>query len=68
MLYMREDDMDEMLRKAAENYEVDAKRAADWEAVYAAVHKTEEFPEMQRLKTPRQLQFHQKQIIIIIML
>jgi hypothetical protein len=47
---MREDDMDEMLRIAAENYEVDAKRAADWEAVYAAVHKTDEFPEEQKRK------------------
>lgn len=39
MLYMKEDDMDEMLRKAAENYEVDADKAADWNAVYAAVHE-----------------------------
>ena len=33
MLYMKEYDMDEMLRKAAENYEVDARKAADWNAV-----------------------------------
>src|SRR5205085_659747 len=38
MLYLREDDMDEMLRKAAENYDVDASRAANWDAVNAAVH------------------------------
>ncbi len=37
MLYMKEDDMDEMLRRAAENYEVDAAKAADWDAVHAAV-------------------------------
>ena len=38
MLYMKEDDMDEMMRKAAANYEVDAEKAADWNAVYNAVH------------------------------
>ena len=42
MLYMREDDMDEMLRKAAENYEIDAAKAADWNFVYKAVHESEE--------------------------
>ena len=41
MLYMKEDDMDEMLREAAANYEVDASKAADWNAVYNAVHETE---------------------------
>jgi len=41
MLYMKEDDMDEMLRTAAENFDVDAGKAADWDAVYAAVHETE---------------------------
>ncbi|MEP6684066.1 MAG: hypothetical protein ABJA35_12435 [Parafilimonas sp.] len=38
---MKEDDMDEMMRKAAENYEVDADKAADWNAVYNAVHENE---------------------------
>ncbi len=42
MLYMKEDDMDEMLRKAAENYEIDADKAADWNAINAAVHTTGE--------------------------
>src|SRR5215471_15068989 len=42
MLYMKEDDMDEMIRKAAENYEVDSKKAADWNFVYKAVHEPEE--------------------------
>lgn len=41
MLYLKEDDMDEMMRKAAENYDIDAGRAADWNAVYNAVHTTE---------------------------
>lgn len=41
MLYMKEDDMDEMMRKAAENYDIDAGKAADWNAVYNAVHATE---------------------------
>jgi len=39
---MKEDDMDEMMRKAAENYEVDAEQAADWQAVYKAVHESED--------------------------
>jgi len=39
---MKEDDMDEMLRKAAANYEVDAGKAADWNAVFKGVHSTEE--------------------------
>lgn len=42
MLYLKEDDMDEMMRKAAENYHVDADKAADWNAVYAAVHGDKE--------------------------
>jgi hypothetical protein len=42
MLYMKEDDMDDMMRKAAENYEVDAEQAADWQAVYKAVHESED--------------------------
>ena len=33
MFYLKEDDMDDLLRRAAENYEVDANKAADWEAV-----------------------------------
>ncbi len=51
MLYMKEDDMDEMLRKAAENYEVDASKAADWNAIYIAVHtpdKTGSFEEKKK--------------------
>lgn len=39
---MREDDMDEMLRKAAENYEVDSGKAADWNFVYKALHEADE--------------------------
>jgi len=41
---MKEDDMDEMMRKAAEHYEVDANRASDWNAVYKAVHETDDLP------------------------
>ena len=51
MLYMKEDDMDEMLRKAAENYEVDADKAADWNAVYkCCLHETEETNLLKRKK------------------
>ena len=41
MLYMKEDDMDEMMRKAAEHYEIDAEKASDWNAVYNVVHNSE---------------------------
>lgn len=55
---MREDDMDEMLRKAAANYEVDAGKAADWNAVYNAVHLTEEeFVPVEEKKKRRRFAF-----------
>jgi hypothetical protein len=53
MLYMKEDDMDEMLRKAAENYEVDAAKAADWNAVYSAVHENEATAPVEKKKKRR---------------
>ena len=53
MLYMKEDDMDEMLRKAAENYDVDVNSAADWNAVYVAVHETELKPAAKEKKKRR---------------
>jgi hypothetical protein len=53
MLYMKEDDMDEMLRKAAENYEVDVRKAADWNAVYAAVHENEATAPAEKKKKKR---------------
>jgi hypothetical protein len=39
---MKEDDMDEMMRKAAKNYEIDAGKVADWNAVHNAVHIAED--------------------------
>ena len=57
MLYMKEDDMDEMMRKAAENYEVDADEASDWNAVYAAVHETENEPPVEEKKRKRRFVF-----------
>lgn len=50
---MKEDDMDEMMRKAAENYEVDAAMAADWHAVYKAVHESEDSPVEEKKKKRR---------------
>lgn len=38
MFYLKNDDMEELFRSAAENYEVDTGKASDWEAVYNAVH------------------------------
>lgn len=38
MFYLKNDDMEALFRKAAENYEVDARDASDWEAVHAALH------------------------------
>src|SRR6478736_3717727 len=57
MLYMKEDDMDEMMRKAAENYEVDASRAADWNAVYNAVHTQNDFIPVEEKKKKRRFIF-----------
>ena len=35
MFYLKNDDMEELFRKAAENYEVDTQKASDWERVHA---------------------------------
>lgn len=40
MFYLKNDDMEELFRSAAENYEVDTGKASDWEAVYNAVHNS----------------------------
>ena len=40
MFYVKEDDMDDLLRRAAENYSVDAERAHDWESIQAAIEET----------------------------
>jgi hypothetical protein len=57
MLYMKEDDMDEMMRKAAENYEVNAEAAADWQAVYKAVHESEDGAPQEEKKKKRRFAF-----------
>ncbi|WP_090654513.1 porin family protein [Parafilimonas terrae] len=55
---MKEDDMDEMMRKAAENYDIDAGKAADWNAVYNAVHATEQpLPPVAEKKRRRRFAF-----------
>lgn len=38
MFYLKNDDMEELFRKAAENYDVDTTRASNWEAVSNALH------------------------------
>lgn len=38
MFYLKNDDMEAFFRKAAQNYEVDARDASDWETVHAALH------------------------------
>ena len=40
MFYLKNDDMEELFRSAAENYEVDTGKASDWEAVCNAVHNS----------------------------
>lgn len=40
MFYLKNDDMEELFRSAAENYEVDTGKASDWETVYNAVHNS----------------------------
>ena len=57
MLYMKEDDMDEMMRKAAEHYEVDADKASDWNAVYNAVHNAEATVPVEKKKQKRRFIF-----------
>lgn len=43
MFYMKNDDMEEMFRKAADNYELDEEMAADWNNVRAALKDGEAF-------------------------
>ena len=38
MFYLKNDDMEELFRKAAENYEVDTGKASNWEAINDALH------------------------------
>ena len=40
MFYVKEDDMDDLLRRAAENYSVDADKAHDWESIRSAIEET----------------------------
>ncbi|MEO8713023.1 MAG: hypothetical protein ABI405_12910 [Parafilimonas sp.] len=54
---MKEDDMDEMMRKAAENYDVDAEKASDWNAVFAAVHGEGNEPPVEEKKRKRRFVF-----------
>ena len=45
MFYLKNDDMEELFRKAAENYEVDTQKASDWERVHATLHGKDTLPE-----------------------
>ncbi|MBX3239769.1 MAG: hypothetical protein KIT80_20970 [Chitinophagaceae bacterium] len=39
MFYLKNDDMEELFRKAAESYEVDTSGASNWDAVHKSLHK-----------------------------
>ena len=39
MFYVKEDDMDDLLRRAAENYDVNAEKGYDWERVRASIEE-----------------------------
>ena len=45
MFYLKNDDMEELFRKAAENYEVDTQKASDWGKVHTALHGESNLPE-----------------------
>lgn len=45
MFYLKNDDMEELFRKAAENYEVDTQKASDWERVHTTLHGVQNLPE-----------------------
>jgi len=57
MFYVREDDMDDLLRRAAENYEVDAHKAHDWEAVSASIQEAAPAPAVVQPKRKRRFIF-----------
>ena len=40
MFYLKNDDMEELFRKAAENYELDASKASDWDSIHKRLHET----------------------------
>jgi hypothetical protein len=53
MFYLKNDDMEELFRKAAENYEVDTQKASDWEGVHATLHGGQNLPEAGKKKKRR---------------
>jgi hypothetical protein len=57
MFYVKEDDMDDLLRRAAENYSVDADRAHDWESVRSAIEETAPAPAVVQPKRKRRFIF-----------
>lgn len=40
MFYLKNDDMEELFRKAAENYELDASKASDWDGIHKRLHES----------------------------
>jgi len=57
MFYLKNDDMEELFRSAAENYEVDTGKASDWEAVYNAVHNDPPGGDMEEVKKKKKRRF-----------
>lgn len=58
MFYLKNDDMEELFRKAAENYEVDTGKASNWEAINDALHNnSDNNPEDKNKKKKRRFIF-----------
>ena len=53
MFYLKNDDMEHLFRKAAENYEMDTQKASDWESVHASLHSVQSLPEGGKKKKRR---------------
>lgn len=54
MFYLKNDDMEDLFRKAAENYELDTGKASNWEAVnHALNHEQPEKPGERKKKKRR---------------
>ncbi|HRP55909.1 outer membrane beta-barrel protein [Agriterribacter sp.] len=53
MFYLKNDDMEDLFRKAAENYEVDTQKVSDWERVHATLRAGQNLPEGGKKKKRR---------------
>lgn len=57
MFYMKNDDMEDMFKKAADNYELNEELAADWNNVRAALQEKESFATSVKKENKRKIAF-----------